>query len=112
MVLQIYATLISLVYLIFFKPLESPLALGLEIFNECTILNITYMIMCFSGFVSDEWTRSNMGFFYIGVCLANILVHLTVLLLSSAHKIKLIFRRFRCCLAIRNIEIAKKAPLP
>ena len=110
MALQIYTTFAVLGYLLFYKPLESPLASRLEVFNEVTILNMTYMLMCFSGFVHDEVTRSNVGFFYVGVIIINIAVHLTLLLLSNAWKLKLIFRRYRCC-CMPKVNIAKKFPL-
>jgi len=97
-------------YLAFFKPLESPLDLGLEIFDEWTILNLTYMLMCFSDFVPEEVTRSYIGWFYIAVSTANILVHLIIILRSSTYKLKLVFRRYRCCCMPVPIVKVKKEP--
>jgi len=86
-----------IVYLLFFKPLESPFAVRMEIMNECTILSLTYMLMCFSEFVPEAVTRSVIGYFYIGVTVANILIHLIFLVLASRQKLRLVCKKYRWC---------------
>ncbi len=74
-------------------PLESPFAACMEVMNECTIIFLTYGQLCFTDFVPEEDTRSVIGYVYMGVSIANILVHLIFLVLASSHKVKLMFRK-------------------
>ena len=73
------------IYLRWYKPMESPLANRMETFNECTTIFLIYCLMCFTDFVPDEETRSKIGLFYIGVNLFHILVHLVFLALATCH---------------------------
>ena len=84
------------IYLMWHKPLESPFAVRMEVMNECTIIVLTYGHLCFTDFVPEEEIRSEIGWVYIGVTIANILVHLTFLLLTSCHKMKIVCKRY-CC---------------
>ena len=73
------------IYLRWYKPMESPLTNMMETFNECTTIFLLYCLMCFTDFVPDEETRSKIGLFYIGVNLFHILVHLVFLALATCH---------------------------
>jgi len=66
-------------YLLLFWPLESAFAVKMEVMNECTIVLMSYGQMCFTDFVPEPETRSLIGLYYIGVTVANVLVHLTFL---------------------------------
>ena len=79
------------------KPLESRLAQGIEMMNECTAIFLTYGLLCFTDFVPSEDTRTDIGYYYIGVISANILVHLIVLGIETVHRVKLVCKKHHLC---------------
>ena len=101
--IQIMVSVFMIIYLMWYKPLESPFALRIEVMNECTVIVQTYGLFCFTDFVPAPETRIEIAYVYMGVCLANILVHLTLLLLATGHKLKLMCKKkFRCCRKTSN----------
>jgi len=78
-----------IMYLFWYRPLDSVFALRMEVMNETTLTFLYYGMLCFTDFVPEPETRSLLGFIYMGVSLVNILVHLTFLALASCNKIKL-----------------------
>ena len=110
LLIQAFVSSLVLVYLVYYRPLESPFANRMEIMNECTVLLLLYCLVCFSDFVPSEETRYLIGYVYMAVNLINILIHLSLLLLGSCYKMKLVCKRnCRCC---RRKATAKSAPLP
>ena len=77
------------IYLVGYKPMESPLANIIEIMNECTMIILLYGLMCFTDFLPNPDTRSMIGLVYIGVFITNVLVHIIKLLLQTCYKMKL-----------------------
>ena len=51
--------------------------------NECTAILQTYGLMCFTDFVPSEEVRDSISFFYIGVIVTNIFIHLIVLVFET-----------------------------
>lgn len=51
----------------------------MEIFNECTIIMVTYGLITFTEYVPEPETRYRIGWYYIGTALGNVLVHLSFL---------------------------------
>ena len=45
-------------YLIHYKPMNSPFSNRMEVMNECTIIMLLYGLMCFTDFVPSPETRS------------------------------------------------------
>ena len=60
----------------------------MEVFNECSIIMLTYSLMMFTDFVPDPETRFTIGTFYITTSLSNVVVHLLILLKGSGMQIK------------------------
>ena len=52
-------------YLTNVKPLETPFANKMEVFNEYTIILLTYGIMCFTDLVPDPKTRFLIGWYLL-----------------------------------------------
>ena len=77
-----------IIYLGHVWPLETPSATKMEIFNECTIIVLTYGLMMFTDFVPDPETRFAIGWSYMATCLGNILVHLSLLFRASGKQVK------------------------
>ena len=65
-----------IIYLQWWRPLDSEFANRMEKMNEVTLLLLAYILFCFSDFVPDADMRANLGFWYIGTSLANIAIHL------------------------------------
>ena len=61
-------------------PFDSKYANNIETFNECSIILMNYLLMCFSDFVPLAQTRHDIGFFYIGIGLGNIAVHIFIII--------------------------------
>ena len=75
------------IYLQWFIPIATRFANNLETFNEVTLLLLTYLAWCFSDFVSQPETRNDLGFWFIGISLGNICVHISIMLFDSLKKI-------------------------
>ena len=87
-------SLFMLVYLLIFKPMESPFANRMEIMNEYTIVVLTYGQMHLSDYIPKPETRESFGYAYIGVFLLNIAVHMLFLIWDTCIKIKFACKRF------------------
>lgn len=106
---QNFISLLMLIYLQWYKPLDSKFSNNIETFNEGTIISLTYFLFCFTDFVPDPATRDGLGNYYNYVGLANIAVHLFIMLASSFVSIRLSIRK-RCHL--RKLKrIAKERQL-
>ena len=69
-------------------PLETHFATKMEIFNECTIIWLTYGMLMFTDFVPDPEMRFKLGWYYMAINLGNISVHLLLLVGGSGKLIK------------------------
>ena len=83
-----------LVYLLIFKPMQSPSANRIEIMNEYTIVILTYGQMHLSSYIPETETRESFGYAYIGVVFLNLAVHLFFLIWDTCTKIKFACKRF------------------
>ena len=97
-------------YLLWFWPLESAFAVKMEVMNECTIVLMSYGQMCFTDFVPEPETRSLIGFYYIGITLANVLVHLIFLALATCISLKNYCKK-KCSCCRRKRPQAVKGPI-
>lgn len=79
--------------LLIVKPYATPFANRMEVFNECTIIMLSYWLLCFTDLVPDPWTQYIIGWPYVAVFLVNITVHTTLLTYSSGIQIRLRCRR-------------------
>ena len=52
-----FMTLSSASYILYYKPLDSPKANMIEVFNDCTVLTLIYLILCFTDIVEKPETR-------------------------------------------------------
>ena len=73
---------------LWFKPYKSRKANILEAFNDCTLLSLTYFMWCFTDMGPNVETQHELGYIFIGVTMANIAVHLTVMLVENTILIK------------------------
>ena len=110
--IQTMVSVFMIIYLMWYKPMESPFANRMEVMNESTFLVLSYGQMCFTDFVPGPETRTDIGSVYMLVSLAHILVHLIFLLLATGHKLKLMCKKkCRCCRRTSNQKVIK-SPLP
>ena len=66
------------IMLIKFRPLDSSFNNKLELVNEFTTIVLLYVLYAFTNLIVDEEVRNKFGPVYIGISLANILVHLCI----------------------------------
>ena len=86
------------IFIQWFKPLNSEFANNMETFNECTMICMNYLLMCFTNFVPEAETRSEIGFVYIGLSMNNILFHFIFMIVSSLIATRLKLRsKGQCC---------------
>ena len=64
------------------QPYEDRFSQRLEVFNECTILCLSYMLIAFTDLVHDVDNRYVMGYVYMGISLSNIAVHSVLLMIG------------------------------
>ena len=84
-----------IIYLTYFRPMKSNFKNKIEIYNECTCVVLMYHLMCFSDFVPNASTRSELGKSFIFFIFLNVSVHLFFMLKESYSKLKLrLMRRF------------------
>ena len=79
----------SNVFHLWYMPLESRKANVLEVFNDCTLLMLTYLLWCFTDIVEEPETREQLGYVFISVSLGNIAVHLIMMLCETGFRVKL-----------------------
>ena len=80
---QMYFTFGLLVLLFTWKPLEDKREFRVEVFNELTILLLSYTLISFTNFIHDAEFKNTVGYAYITVSFANIGTHLSLLLYDS-----------------------------
>ena len=84
-----FTALTTAIFTLWYMPMESRVANLFEIFNDCTLLLLTYHLWCFTDIVGEPETRYELGYVFIGVSLGNISVHLVFMLLAIIIRAKL-----------------------
>ena len=90
---QNFTALGMMIFLQWYKPLDSKQAVNVETFNECTMLLLTYHLICFTDFVPDPAMRSDLGLSYIYTNFTNIGFHVVLMLGTSISGVKTNCRR-------------------
>jgi hypothetical protein len=96
-------SIINICYLCKFKPFEDRKILKLEIMNEVTNIILLYHLMMFTDWVPEAETRYAIGWSFIFVISANILVHFSLLVYDTAKKVRYKiqeYRKMKCCLKL------------
>lgn len=75
-------------------PLNSQKANLLEIFNDVTLLFLIYLLWNFTDMIVEPESRHQLGFFFIGISLGNIGVHLLLMLFQSGVDMRLKCKRY------------------
>lgn len=76
------------IYIFSARPFESPFAAKIEIFNECTLLVLSYGLMLFTNFVVEPEVRYRIGWYYLSVCICLIAFHLAYLICATGKMIR------------------------
>ena len=79
-----------------------------EIFNEATVLVLSYLILGFTDAVVEPETRSTYGQIFIAFCIINVLVHLILLAMNTIGNIVKFFKEIKKkCLKKKNKKAYK-----
>ena len=90
--IQIGISLGNALFLQAFKPLKPIGANHIETMNECTIMLLSYLLMCFTDYVPEAETRSELGVSYMSVSLGASGIHLIILVVTNIKYVKLYIR--------------------
>ena len=80
-------------FILWFKPMETKKANMTEVFNDYTLLVLTYFLWCFTDVVSEPETRYILGYVFIGIVLSNLAVHQIVMITKALINLKLKYKR-------------------
>ena len=83
----------SNIFHLWYMPLDSRKANLLEVFNDCTLLMLTYLLWCFTDIVGEPETREQLGYVFISVSLGNIAVHILMMLCETGFRVKLSYKK-------------------
>ena len=61
--------------------------------NEYTVLLLSYLLMCFTDYVPESETRSEIGIYYMVIGLGNLSIHLFIMILTSCRYLVLYIRK-------------------
>lgn len=78
-----------IIFILWFRPMESNFATNIETFNECIALNVIYLMMSMSDAVPDVVARNIYGQFFIVILSVYLGVHMIILFQDICYKIKL-----------------------
>lgn len=85
--LQLLTSYIILGFLITIKPMNSTFLNVLEIINEVTLIICSYMLYLFTDYVDNAKTRYNLGWYFIGFAVGNIIINWIVIICKVIHSI-------------------------
>ena len=82
------STMVVLTILLGIKPLADPRCNKIEVFNEITVLSLTYMLIFFTDIVGEAQFRSDLGILYLCITFSNIAMHIFLLTFESCRSFK------------------------
>ena len=81
--------MISTAFLLHWMPLEFRYVNMLEIYNDLTFIGVCYSFLCFTDLVVEAEGQYYIGFVFISLSVALLVVHLTIIVFFSIKKVKL-----------------------
>ena len=81
-VLFILPTLAVLIMVGLASPLETSFENNQELYNNFSILVVSYCLLCFTQFIPDPEMRYNMGYVMVLLTVQNIVVSLVIIVMS------------------------------
>ena len=96
-----------IIYLVYWRPLNSHFANMMETFNEVTCVILMYHLQLFSDFVPEAETRSHVGTSFIVVIALNVSVHLYFMLGDSLRSVSIKLKA--CCRSNQNNSETEQA---
>lgn len=80
--LNIVISMIILCYMIIVLPIKNRKTFIFEIYNEFTLLVLSYFLMLYADIITDIELRYNLGWFVIGITLLNLTVNYASMVFS------------------------------
>ena len=93
MFIVLYSSLGMSAYLLGQRPHKSKNTRAFELYNELTILSVTYVLMMNADLVTDDMLRYNIGWALVGVIGINIIANIINVVISMIKKIRLVVKR-------------------
>ena len=88
-----FLALTSIIYMLWYKPMETLQANLIEVFNDYTLLVMTYFLWCFTDIIGEPETRYELGYVFISIILGNVALHLILMITSILMDLKLKYKR-------------------
>jgi hypothetical protein len=85
--------LVELAILVHFRPYEDPAKNRSAIANECVLMLLMYMFMCFSDFVTDEEAEFTIGFLLIFTVVSHVAIGLLKVLKATFSRVAMHCKR-------------------
>ena len=103
---QFFCCLLMLLFIIDVNPLNQPFLNRIEIFNEVTLLILSYFLFFFSDFVPNVYMRYALGWAFIFIAVLNIAVNWCALFFKAYLAIRDILRKY---IHNNRVKLALKA---
>ena len=84
-----------IIYIIHAKPYENPLLTKLEIFNELSILMVSYHLFIFTNYVPNERIQYYGGWSCLLITLINIFTNIGIMMRISIREIRFKWLKFK-----------------
>lgn len=92
-------TFVMLLVIVHCKVYETRLEQRLEVFNEFCLLVTTYFLFIFTDWVPDEYTRSFMGWAFIGLFVFCMFINILIVTIIAFISLYKSCRKSKCCLS-------------
>jgi glycosyltransferase involved in cell wall biosynthesis len=85
---------LNFMYLIMVQPFDDPNTAKFEIFNEFTILIVSYGMLVFCDYITSDEVRYNFGWFLTALVLLNILVNFLNVMIKTYFTIRDMLKKY------------------
>jgi uncharacterized BrkB/YihY/UPF0761 family membrane protein len=83
----VFSSYLSLTYLTLYKPHEEPNAVYFEIYNEATILLVSYGMLLSCDYIVSDVARYNLGWALTGIILLNVVINFANVVVKTGQKV-------------------------
>lgn len=92
MQILLLTSVFAMVYSFAFKPFTEPKSNYMDIFNEFTLMTISYMTLCYTDYNEDPYVKYQFGWKMLAVFFLNLLINIIYIL---SQMLKPLFSKLR-----------------
>jgi hypothetical protein len=98
----VFSSFLSLIYLTLYQPHDEPNAVYFEIYNEATILLVSYGLLSCCDSIKSDVARYNLGWALTGLILLNVVINFLNVLVKTGQKVWQVLKKL--CLKLRKAK--------